>query len=325
MTIPHRPARRTAGGFTLVEMLVVIGIIGVLAALLIPVIQGAVSNAQATSNGYEISQLIMSISRYQSENGGQYPPSFGEGNTATYYKDAYNGGTGPYRNTMLYRYISVAYPRASDIDIRYMFEEVADRMDQASALVFWLSQTSNDARQPFTNRANQRKYYDFDEKRKTTLVTIPTPTTAALSTVPALDLYGYRPRYAKESFFTYLEAKHYPAYVKDELNLNQGTTSTAKSGGATFRPYLKKDIAADGNGKYLRTNLSYYQNPESYQLVCAGLDGRFQANVEWMRKFPCGPVGTKVDNTAVNFTDFADDGDNQANFSEGRRIEDVQP
>lgn len=321
------------------EMLVVITIISILAALLIPVVAGAIQRAQVTSNGLEISGLVMNIERYKSENGGLYPPSFGEGKAlGSSYSQLFQNGQ--HKNTALYRYLMTAYPRISDNDINFLFTQVADNLDQSSALVFWLAQTSSDARFPFTN-PTKRKYFDFVEKRL-----VPVYNSPGANNFPAFTLYGYKPPYAGESFYAYLEAKHYRFYVSNSLDgaqsNGQGANDlVARSGdtvaangtlvmGERLRPYLKavpsSDLGGPNRPQYIdKNNNANYVNSDSFQLLCAGLGGHFQANLEQMRRYPSGPVGSDFDNTAIPFANFQEDRDNQANFTEGRQIEDVQP
>ena len=66
---------RTTRGFTLVEMLIVIVIIGVLASLVTAAAIAALRAAKRFAITNEISQLTMALEKYKQERG-DYPPDF---------------------------------------------------------------------------------------------------------------------------------------------------------------------------------------------------------------------------------------------------------
>ena len=68
-----RKPRRVSAGFTLVELLVVIGIIAVLVGILMPALQRARSQAQITNCGSNLRNLGNAVNMYAAENRGHLP------------------------------------------------------------------------------------------------------------------------------------------------------------------------------------------------------------------------------------------------------------
>lgn len=66
-------------GFTLVEMLVVISIVAVLAAIAFPVYQSMQDSAKAAQCSSNLREIYMGISGYVQDNNGRYPSSRGSG------------------------------------------------------------------------------------------------------------------------------------------------------------------------------------------------------------------------------------------------------
>jgi prepilin-type N-terminal cleavage/methylation domain-containing protein/prepilin-type processing-associated H-X9-DG protein len=67
---------RDTGGFTLVELLVVIGIIAILISLLLPVVSGARQQAMGIECASNLRSIGQGFFAYLNENGGVYPPAY---------------------------------------------------------------------------------------------------------------------------------------------------------------------------------------------------------------------------------------------------------
>ena len=74
---PRAAARHGCCGFTLVELLTVIGIIAILMALLLPALTGARRAAQATQCASNLRQLVAGMTNYSVEHRGSFPGNVG--------------------------------------------------------------------------------------------------------------------------------------------------------------------------------------------------------------------------------------------------------
>ena len=79
---PHRPCRRVGFAFTLVELLVVIGIIALLIGILLPALSKARKAAQEVKCMSNIRQLCIGMTLYADSHRGAIPADGGDGTSA---------------------------------------------------------------------------------------------------------------------------------------------------------------------------------------------------------------------------------------------------
>ncbi len=144
------PRHIATRGFTLVEILVVIVIIGILAGLAIPAISGAVRRATITAQKLEVDTLARAVEQYR-EKYGDYPPDGSDQN-------------------VLQRHMRRLFPRMAEPDLTLLnrltdnstnqtagtFSGVA--MDRGEALVFFLGGFSSDTQHPITGPGGPLEY-----------------------------------------------------------------------------------------------------------------------------------------------------------------------
>ena len=282
-------------GFTLVEILVVLAIIGVLIALLMPAVMSAVNSAQRAKIATELSQLSGAVEAYKNDRG-DYPPNFRDYNTfIRHVRRCYPKIDTSHLDQFIAAVWGSSYSQASPPSAA-----ATPNMDEGESLVFWLSRTDGDSRYPFKDvftpgSATARKvYYQFDEKRLVDDTTEDGDNDG---------LNSYRAAYSKQSCYIYCDSRTYAVHL--DWSSGAPPFATAESGNCgNVRPYFQ-----DGTG-------TVYMNPTTFQILCAGQDGVFGSSSTastYPRRFPSG----------LNYSE--DEMDNVTNFSDGKRLSDAIP
>jgi prepilin-type N-terminal cleavage/methylation domain-containing protein len=192
-TCRFRPA------FTLVELLVVIGIIALLAAMLTPVVMRSLASARNAAIKAEIDMLHMAIMNYQSEYG-VLPPCIDSSFSAGLYQA---GGQAT-------KHLKRIFPRCGNPttqlnNVRSPSPPV--QITPVNALVAWLSGYTTNPASPLNPASARVKLFDFDQSR--------------------IDISGgtfrYFPSGKRNSPYVYVDSGNYVAY--DATPFSDGSNS----------------------------------------------------------------------------------------------------
>jgi len=241
-------------GFTLVEMLVVIAIIGVLAALLVPTLYRVVIKARQTRIAQEMSELHKAMESYK-QKFGDYPPDF---TTLTGAADLTN------QNHLVVRHLRKAFPRHAE-NLVAAFKDTSgnfNKPDPAEALVFWLAQLWDDPRKPLTGSGQRISLFTFDEKR--------------LVDPDGDNLFAYLPPDGKDAPYVYFDSRVYTnnKFISGTSGPVVASLCVYKdsAGNPLLYPYVTKRNNAPVD---LVTNPLTMPNPTTFQIISAGLDGDY--------------------------------------------------
>jgi len=278
---------RIRPAFTLVELLVVIGIIAVLAGLVTPAVMRAQASARNAAIKAEIDMLHMAIMNYKNEYG-SFPPAFDSTPLPPTPATASN---------IINRHLQRLFPRilsgptptipdnrATAAQISSFFDTDAARNPsrETRALVPWLMGYTDDATDPIGNSltpGSRNKLFDFDQSRLERIVETRSGVT--------VTSFTYHPSGKKQSPYVYLPASQYKALPY--------LATSVSSYGAHRVPSTPPPTSTTADFAYASlaaaTAASDFANPDTFQILCAGRDEQFGTDDDLSNFWP----GTRRD------------------------------
>ena len=297
-----KPKHIQRGGFTLVEMLTVIVIIGILAGLVVGASVAVRNAARRAIIITEIKQLEMALQTYKSEMG-EYPPDF-----AFCERD---DEVGEEARARVVRHLRKAWPRmrlTGTTDEQFAKFLTAcgvtagpnpDQLNPSTALAFWLGGPlidgqprgfHSDPADPFNlGEPRTKPYFDFDKNRLMGYQFFPA------KIQPASPYVYFRP--------VKIGAKYEYGAVNDTTFI---PLKVDFDGGNICVPYLED---AENANPVEAGHKRAWRAPETYQILSAGLDGVYSTYDG------ADPAPFRVSRLGVGFSNG--DYDNLASFAEG--------
>ena len=143
---PISSNRSSKRGFTLVEILVAITVLGILVGMLTPAVMNALGRAREAAINVEITQLDQAVHEFHTKYG-FYPPTMGNISYGEFVR--YVNRLSP-NHAELSTVISSG-PHSGDNLLQAWWEEIGQFLDDESSLVFWLSGICKNKQYPITN------------------------------------------------------------------------------------------------------------------------------------------------------------------------------
>jgi prepilin-type N-terminal cleavage/methylation domain-containing protein len=272
---PRRPralAYHARSAFTLVELLVVIGIIGMITAIAVPTIFGAIASARNAKTKAEVDMLHMAMMNYKNEYG-SFPPANMQGLWRT---DVTPNQVN--KSHAVYKHLVRIFPRLNEVaaDVSSPYYAIS-QLSPAQALVFWLYGFYDNPEYPLTNGGtpgNRRKLFDFDESRlyaASTYLFNGTPQSFAARGSSAASGFSPYPAYFTGHPscglpYVYFDSRCYDDAPASDINYAATNTSGDTSIASSYINSLPP-----ANGTWAQQHMA----GDTFQLIAAGKDGLY--------------------------------------------------
>lgn len=258
-------------GFTLAEMLVVVTIIGILAALLVPAVYLGLVRAKEARTVVEIGNMASALKEYNVLYG-EYPPS--------------DGALAEAHLKRIFPRLRTDYTLLGDSTLEF----VDLNLDPATSLVFWLKGFGPDPTDPLKDEDKRKALFDFDQAR---LVDNDGDATPGNDDTPVY--------YPKDGNTPYLYFhSNGGTYANSSGNVYKFDANAKAPSGENW----------DGYGTPYRSSSSTttpaeFVNESSFQIISAGEDGDYGAN-STAKDFPDDKNNNYNDQDKDNITNFSE-------------------
>ena len=299
---------RSKHGFTLVELLVVISIIGLLVGLLVPAVMSVTARFNRGAVKFEVQALSDAVEKYRAQHG-DYPPDGSSWPVVeAHLRKAFPNILLSELNllnptTTGFQTGSVAVCR-NDNDTSISGAINQRVVDPAEALVFFLGGFSSDSQRPLTgpggpfaastvsgqglqyNGSRQNGFYEFPSARLTLAtvggVTVSTDETAFGEGIGNDLLPVFLSKFSESGTgapYVYFDSRTYqpikggaPYFNFYQPSALAEATTTARGQLGAARPMLSEQVNT-------ATNRLFYENKQTFQILSPGVDGKFGGRI----------------------------------------------